>query len=224
MSEKILRLKRNVLKKVAPLLVSFLVKLLYKTIRWEIIGLENIKDKEGPFVFSFFHGRMMMLAFLYPYIKKSECVKMILSPHFDGEIGSLIAEKFGIDSIKGSSSKGSLKLLKEINKIKNCDIAITPDGPRGPFHKVKNGVIYISKITGYPIIPLSYSVSKGKRLKSWDKFLIPFPFSKGVYIIGKPFFVPQSLDKSNIESLAKSLEEEMIKIENIADMITGLRV
>jgi len=224
LAENLLKIKRKIIKKVAPFFVSNLLKLLHKTIKWEIVGAENLKDIEGPVIFSFFHGRMMMLGFIYRKLRKDRKIKMILSPHFDGEIGALIAEKFGVGSIKGSSSKGSLKLLKEISKIKDCDIGITPDGPRGPFQKVKSGVTYISKVTGFPIIPVAYSVDKGKKLKSWDKFLVPYPFSKGVYVIGKPIYVPDDLGKEEIESFSKHIEDEMVKINDLADSIAGLKV
>lgn len=224
MADRLLKFKRRIIKKLSPTLVSFFLKILYKTIRWDLIGKENIENIKSPLIFSFFHGRMMMLAFLYNIIRPKGKIKMILSPHFDGEVGSLIAKKLGIDNIKGSSSKGSLTLLKQISQLKNSDIGITPDGPRGPYQKVKSGVVYISKVTGFPIIPIAYSVKKGKALKSWDRFLIPRPFTRGVYVIGKPLYVPSDIDKDKIDVFSKYVEEEMIRITNLADKMAGLKV
>ncbi len=223
MGEKTLKFKRRVIKKVAPFFVSTILKTLYKTINWEVVGEENIIDRKDPIIFSFFHGRMMMLGFLYKIIRRDGKVKMILSPHFDGEVGALIAQRFGIDSIKGSSSKGSFKLLRELLKIKGYDIGITPDGPRGPFQKVKSGVTYISMVTGFPVVPVAYSVSKGKILNSWDRFLIPYPFSRGVYVLGKPIFVPDGLDKDKVDEFSKLIEEEMVKVTNLSDRLAGLK-
>ncbi|MCX7990966.1 MAG: lysophospholipid acyltransferase family protein [Proteobacteria bacterium] len=224
MAERFLKLKRKIIKKLAPFFVSNLLKVLHKTIKWEIVGLDNLNNIKIPVIFAFFHGRMMMLGFFYKKIRKDRNIKMILSPHFDGEVGSLIAKRFGVDSIKGSSSKGSLKLLKEISKIKDSDIGITPDGPRGPFQKVKSGVTYISKVTGFPVVPVAYSVSRGKRLGSWDRFLVPYPFSRGVLVVGKPIYVPEDLDKEKIEEFSQHIEEEMIKVTNLADTISGFKI
>lgn len=218
MSEKALHLKRKIIKLVAPTFVSIVIKVLHKTIQWKIVGKENLNDINCPVMFSFFHGRMAMLSLLYREIRNNDRkIKMILSPHFDGELGAKIAEKFGIGSLKGSSSKNSYKLLKSIQNIKGFDIGITPDGPRGPFQKVKSGVVYISKITGFPIVPISYSVSKYKMLKSWDKFIIPLPFSKGVYVIGKPIYIPSNITKEEIPSYQRVVEEEMIRITELSN-------
>lgn len=220
MSKKDLHIKRKVIKLVAPTFVSVVIKILHKTIKWKIVGKENLNDVISPVIFSFFHGRMVMLSLLYNIIRKNDRkIKMILSPHFDGILGAKIAEKFGIGSLKGSSSKNSYKLLKSIHNIKDFDIGITPDGPRGPFQKVKSGVVYISKATGFPIVPISYSVSKYKMLKSWDKFIIPLPFSKGVYVIGKPIYIPSTITKEEIPNYQRVVEEEMIRITELSDSL-----
>lgn len=220
MSEKSLKLRRRIIKSFAPILVSLAIKLLHKTIKWKIVGEEHLKNIKSPVIFSFFHGRMAMLAFLYRKIRgKDSNIRMILSPHFDGEVGAKIAEKFGIGSISGSSSKKSLQLLKKISKLDNCDIGITPDGPRGPNEKVKSGVIYIAKQKKYPIIPVVYSVKKNKMLNSWDRFMVPLPFTKGVYVIGEALEVPEDAEKNELERYAMILENRMKDIKATADEI-----
>lgn len=218
MSEKKLQIKRSVIKLFAPSFVSFLLKAIHRTIRWKVFGLEHIKGINTPIIFAFFHGRMAMLPFLYKRIRgASGCIKMILSPHFDGEVGAKIVEKFGIGNIVGSSSKKSIQLLKNLSKLENCDIGITPDGPRGPNEKVKSGVIYISRIKNYPIVPVVYSVNRCKLLNSWDNFMLPFPFAKGVYLVGEPFFIPENIAKEDFEKYAEKLEEKMKLLKLQAD-------
>lgn len=220
MAERLLRIKRNLIKAVVPTLASILIKGLHKTIRWQFYGLENIKDIKTPVIFAFFHGRMAMLYFLYKKIKRENFgLKMILSPHFDGELGAKIIKKFGIGSIAGSSSKKSLQLLRNIAKLENCDIGITPDGPRGPNESVKTGVIYISKIKNYPIVPVVYSVNKFKTLNSWDNFMVPLPFAKGIYLVGAPFYVPDDTPSDDFDKYAAELEERMKMLKMQADLI-----
>lgn len=216
-------LKRRLIKILAPPLVSSILKLIYKSIKWEIEGEKYIKGLKEPVIFSFFHGRMAMLAFLYQKIRgNSNRIKMILSPHFDGEVASRIVRRLGIESIYGSSSKKGVQLLRDLIKIEGFDIGITPDGPRGPKEKVKPGVIYIAKEKGYPIVPVTYSVSKCKILNSWDSFMIPLPFCRGVYVIGEPIFLPQDLEKEDFPKFAKILEDRMKEVQNLADQKTGV--
>lgn len=217
MSERMLTLKRRVLKVIAPPLVSSLINLLFKTIKWEIIGKEHLDGLKGPVVFAFFHGRMAMLPKLYGMIRKNFRINMILSPHFDGELGAKIARRFGIGSLSGSSSKKSFNLLKKVAQLEGIDIGITPDGPKGPNEKVKSGVIYIAKLKGYPIVPVTYSVKDYKTFNSWDKFMLPRPFTKGVYVIGEPIAIPKDLEKSDIERYALFLEEKMRSLKTLAD-------
>lgn len=220
LSERRLLIKRSFVKAVVPTLASILIKALHKTIRWKFYGLENIKDIKTPIIFAFFHGRMAMLHFLYEKIRRDNSgLKMILSPHFDGELGAKIIKKFGIDNIVGSSSKKSLQLLRNIAKLENFDIAITPDGPRGPNEKVKTGVIYISKIKNYPIVPVVYSVNRYKILNSWDNFMIPFPFAKGVYLMGEPFYVPNDTPPDDFDKYAAELEKKMKMLKTQADLL-----
>ncbi len=223
MSEKRLKLKRTLIKKFSPAIVGFLLKLLHKTIRWQIVGKEHIENIKTPVIFAFFHGRMMMLAQIYKKLRPGKKIKMILSPHFDGEVGALIAKRFGIDHIKGSSSKKSFSLLREIHGITDSDIGITPDGPRGPYQQVKNGIIYIAKTTGFPIVPISYSVKSGRCLKSWDRFLVPMPFTKGVYLIGEPIFIEPDIPKDKIDEYVNLVQTRMIEITKMSDSLAGFK-
>ncbi len=224
MADKILKIKRRLIKWIAPPVICFLLKLFHKTIRWEIRGKEHIDNIETPIIFAFFHGRMMMLVQIYKMLRPDKKIRMILSPHFDGEVGALIAKRFGIDHIKGSSSKKSFSLLRSLHSNKNTDIGITPDGPRGPYQQVKSGVIYIASTTGFPIVPVSYSVEKGKCLSSWDRFLIPRPFTRGIYVIGEPIYIDPELTKEKISQYTFMLQKKMIELTQLSDSLAGFKI
>lgn len=209
--------KRALIKRFFPYFINKINKLLFKTIFWKTQGIENGNKIESPVVIAFFHGRMMMLPYFYNTLRPNKKIKMIVSNHFDGELVGKIVSYIGIDVLKGSSTRGGVKLLKEIMGIKDFDIGITPDGPKGPAEKVKNGVIYISKITGFPILPVTYSVKKKKILNSWDKFIIPKPFTKGLFLCGEPLYIPKDVDDKALDNYSQLLEERLKNLNKIAD-------
>jgi len=97
------------------------------------------------------------------------------------------------------------------------DIGITPDGPRGPRYRVQNGIIELARRTGMSIIPLTFNASRKKIFRSWDRFLLPYPFSRGVFIWGKPLFVPRHLDGDAREQKRLLLERRLREITDQAD-------
>jgi lysophospholipid acyltransferase (LPLAT)-like uncharacterized protein len=97
------------------------------------------------------------------------------------------------------------------------DIAITPDGPKGPRHVVKEGVIRLARITGVPIFPVTFNCSRKYHVNSWDRFLFPVPFSKGVFIWGNPITIPRSANKAEAERKRNVLEQELTRITVQAD-------
>ena len=112
--------------------------------------------------------------------------KMLISSHRDGKIISNAVSHFGIQTIAGSSRKNMISSLKEIiNELNQKQvIGITPDGPKGPREKIKDGLISLIKKTDAVIIPLSYSAKIKIRLRTWDKFLLIFPFNKFIAVWG----------------------------------------
>ena len=113
----------------------------------------------------------------------------MISQSKDGEIISKIYAFFGVESIRGSSSKGATKaLISTIKEIKSgCDVALTPDGPRGPRFSIADGVIAIAQKSGAKIVVLNSQPSKYWQFKSWDKFILPKPFGKINFYMSEPF-------------------------------------
>jgi lysophospholipid acyltransferase (LPLAT)-like uncharacterized protein len=97
---------------------------------------------------------------------------------------------------------------------KNCDLAITPDGPRGPAEIVKSGVAQLARMTGRPVVPLAFFCSKAKRFRSWDRFLLPYPFSSGVFIWGEPLFYRAG---EELEAFRLRIEEALRNTTRRAD-------
>jgi lysophospholipid acyltransferase (LPLAT)-like uncharacterized protein len=102
-------------------------------------------------------------------------------------------------------------------KAQDSDITIVPDGPRGPRRQAQIGVIELAKLTGKAILPLSFSASRRKLFNTWDQFLLPYPFSKGVFIWGEPIYVDQEGDRAHLEERRILLENRLNELTERAD-------
>jgi len=137
-----------------------------------------------------------MMPFAYP----GKPMATLISQHRDGEYISRIAEVFGSHVIRGSATRGGVRAFKQmILALKEgCNLVITPDGPRGPRAQVKSGAIELAKLTGAPIVPVSFSAVRRRFLKSWDAFLLPLPFCRAVYIWGEPIYVDATATREEV--------------------------
>ncbi len=216
---------RKVIGKFFPLLIIpfiayLLIKVIRKTMRIKYFHRETIDQlmKEGKgYIIAFWHGRLFMM----PYSYQGKKITILISKHKDGEYIARTMSLFGFDSTRGSTTKGAVSALKDILRKANrgYDIAFTPDGPRGPKYKVQMGVIEVARLTGYPIIPVSFSASRKKIFNSWDSFLFPYPFSQGVFYYGKPIFVSRDSNDELLDRKRLELEKSLNKITEEVDKI-----
>lgn len=153
------KLSEKVVVVLAPLLASLLLRLLRLTCRLKIIGRPE-SEKNDQIIFAFWHGRLLMMPFIKPAVP---CAVMV-SRHRDGELIARTVKQFGIDSSRGSTTRGGMSALKDIIRLarKGYALAFTPDGPKGPKFTAQMGVIQAAKATGLPIYPVSYSARKKK--------------------------------------------------------------
>jgi hypothetical protein len=155
-----------------------------------------------------------------PFAYLGSKIHALVSSHKDGEILANVFKCFNIALVRGSSSKRGSRALIELVRLarKNCDLAITPDGPRGPAEVVKPGVAQLARLSGRPVIPLAFSCSSGKRFGSWDRFLMPYPFSSGVFIWGEPLYYRKGED---LEVFRRRIEEALSDTTRRADDYTS---
>jgi lysophospholipid acyltransferase (LPLAT)-like uncharacterized protein len=201
-----------------PWLTYWTLKLLGKTMRFKEINPEIPKTywgKRNPIIMAFWHGRLLMMPMVYKGTKAS----FLVSPHRDGQVIGKALERFGFHPILGSTTRrGASGFKKMVKDQKNgSDIAITPDGPKGPRYQVQIGVIELAKLTGRAVLPLTFSASKKKVFKTWDHFLLPYPFSKGVFIWGEPIYVDQNGNHAHLEEKRHLLEKRLNELTDIAD-------
>lgn len=161
------------------------------------------KEAHGTVIYTFWHNRMLIPA----YTHMNQLIHVLISQHRDGEYIARVITRLGFGTIRGSSRRGGMKALKEAVAIsKEYDIAITPDGPTGPKEIVKDGALYLALKTGKPIIPGVFIMKSKWKLKSWDNFMIPKPFSPVKMIYGKPILVES---KSEIPSKKDELQKAL---------------
>jgi lysophospholipid acyltransferase (LPLAT)-like uncharacterized protein len=187
------------------LLLYSLIRLIYATMRIRVEGNEvmpNLVREEQGFVGIFWHGRMLMIPFLYP----GKCLHILISSHRDGEIMARVLECFGFRLVRGSSGKsGKGALLEMIHLLKqNRDLGIATDGPRGPAEVLKPGVAQLARLSGKPVVPIAFAASRCTRMKSWDRFAIPHPFSRGVFVVGEPLYYREGEEQEQFRQRAEA--------------------
>jgi lysophospholipid acyltransferase (LPLAT)-like uncharacterized protein len=178
-------------------------------------------DSGTPAIGAFWHGRLLMM----PLVDKGKKLSFLVSPHRDGQVVGKALKRFGFHAILGSTTRKGFSAFKQLVKAyqNGSDLAITPDGPRGPRYRAQIGVVELAKVTGRPIIPLSFSASKRKIFNTWDHFLLPYPFSKGVFIWGEPIVVNPNGDRSHLEERRTLLEERLNELTERADHYFDLK-
>ena len=142
-----------------------------------------------PLLFAFWHARLLMMPMLRPPGRK---MNVLISTHRDGELISRAMNNFGFETIRGSSTRGgssaAIKAVKALQLGEN--VAITPDGPKGPAQKIQGGIIDIAAMSNVPIIAITSSASRNKRMRSWDRFMVSLPFGRIHYRASAPMFNP----------------------------------
>ncbi|QDF30078.1 lysophospholipid acyltransferase family protein [Halarcobacter anaerophilus] len=186
-------MKLFLVTKVVPFIMQLFVRFIYISSK-KVFHHPKIDSKE-PFIVAFWHGELLMQPFNYKRIRPKGKVSAMISEHKDGEAITRTVEYLGIDSIRGSSTRGGAKaLIGAIKELKaGYDIAITPDGPKGPRHSVADGIVAISQKTNARILIFNCRPTKYWQFNSWDKFIVPKPFGK------LEFFIQEPLDISSLE-------------------------
>ena len=215
------RFEKKIKTTAAPLLIVLVIKFLSLTLRITEHNPENVrqfwKKKRGVIV-AFWHGRLLMVPVLFDRYKERR-VYGLMSYHSDGEIVNRSTQLLGYETIRGSTNKGGFSALRRMIRVlkDGSDLALAPDGPNGPRHKVQRGIIDLSRLSGAPILPMAFSSSKRKIFKSWDAFLLPVPFSRGVFVWGEPIYVEDNGDEDYMENKKRLLEEGLVTITKLAD-------
>ena len=204
-------------------LASLYVRFVHATGSWTIEGEatpDKLRDEGQPFVLAFWHARLLMMG--YAWRHKTD-VNMLISGHSDGRYVALTIGHFGVSSIIGSSTRGGWSAMRTIVRtLRNGGVVgITPDGPQGPRMRASEGVITIARMAKVPVLPLAYSVSRRKVFATWDRFVLPLPFSRGVFLWGDPILISEDADEATMEAKRQELENSLLVLTERADRLMG---
>ncbi len=216
-------LKSDGLRRVLCWLGSLYIRFAHATGRWRVIGGEAAQgrwDRGEPFILCFWHGRLLMMPYCW---RRDRTIHMLISQHRDGQIIARTVGHFGIQTVAGSSSKGGAQALRAMVKaLKAGDcVGITPDGPRGPRMRATDGVVNLARLAGVPIIPATFGATRGRVLGSWDRFLVAWPFGRGVIVWGDPITVARDADADALDAARARVEDSLNAITAEADRLTG---
>jgi lysophospholipid acyltransferase (LPLAT)-like uncharacterized protein len=148
------------------------------------------------------------------YVHRNQGVVVLVSEHADGEYITRVLRRHGFGAVRGSSTRGATQGLKGLIREarRGKDLALTPDGPKGPAREFKVGALAVAQVSGMPIVPLAAGASSAWRFSSWDRFMVPRPFSRVHVAYGDPVWVPRDADRDTLDGMAVELGRELDRL------------
>jgi len=207
------------------------MRLLRSTTRWTIVREDIPKsfwDQNEPFILAFWHGRNLVSHVCWRTDKQ---INMLASQHRDGDITENVLKKLGLKTLRGSSgnpakgkmAKGGATALRNMARLLQAkeSIGITPDGPRGPRMRAGEGVVAIARLSGAPVITAAVAVQRARVLATWDRLMVPLPWSRGAIVWGEPVYVSRDGGQAEIDRARLAIETTMNRALEAADALVG---
>jgi len=204
-----MRITNDFIRKFGGLAITAVTRQWMRTLEYQVKYYDASVDPagpdfRGPAVFVFWHEYIPVLFYL-----RGHChVSMLLSRHQDAEWLSQAARHMGFRTVRGSTSRGGVVALRELIRAgRTVNLAITPDGPRGPRRKLAPGCIYASSRLGIPLVPIGLGYDRPWRSRrAWDRFAVPRPYSRARVIAGPPIQIPPDLPRAGFERYRARIE------------------
>lgn len=199
------------------------VRFVHATSRWTIVR-GDVPDrllKEGrSFIVAFWHGRLLLMPYAW---MRPVPFSMLISQHRDGQLIARTVAYFGIETIAGSTTRGGAGALRALVKALNdgACVGITPDGPNGPYMRASDGIVNVARLAGAPVLPATYAISRRRVLGTWDRFVAPLPFARGVIAWGEPIAVARDLDAAGVDAVRRRIEDALNAVTAEADRLCG---
>ena len=203
---------------VGAVLVSVLLRFLGRTLRPRFIHGDDIYGRWARgerVIIAFWHDRLVMMPFANP----GQRVCIMVSRHRDGELITRAVRPLAIETVRGSSTRGWAGGLKGMLRAYRggANLALAPDGPRGPRHVAKTGVLQVARSTGAVIVPIGAAARWARRLGSWDRLIVPLPGTRVAYVAGAPLAVARDADAAAMEAARATLERELVRVTEMAE-------
>jgi lysophospholipid acyltransferase (LPLAT)-like uncharacterized protein len=187
-----------------------------KTLRFRVEDPEDVlqTSRDEPFILSVWHNRLLLLPPVFSRCFPNRRNVGLVSASRDGDFVSILVERFGHGTVRGSTSrKGVVALRQLVDALASgSNVLITPDGPRGPVYEVNQGIIFVAQKSGSAVVPMHIEFGNAWRLKSWDRFFIPKPFSRVRVIFGSPLRIAPTADPAEFERERLAIKDAMMKL------------
>lgn len=213
----------EVMHKVLTIVFAFFFSLLLRCVcgsnRLTVTRRDIFDDyvDQGNNIFVFWHSRLFYLVYYYVMRAPRRKACMLVSMSRDGDYGAALVRRLKQDAVRGSSSRGGQDAVRKlVSRIASgSNVAITPDGPRGPALVVGEGVVKLAQMTGARIIPVSYQASRRLLLKSWDRFIVVKPFGRVHVAFGEPIHVPRRISSQQRRSCVEQVERALLELDRV---------
>jgi hypothetical protein len=200
-------------------LVAFayhLLRVWVRTLRFEIEDRARVigTPPNERYIGALWHNRLLLLPFVLARYLPQRQGAALISASRDGAILADLVERFGYDVVRGSSSRKGASAIRQLAEViaSGRDVVITPDGPRGPPYEIGQGIVYLAQQSGAAIVPVNMEYSSCWRVKSWDRFILPKPFSKVRVIFGQPHAVTPTSSEEEFEREQQRLQSAMLAL------------
>lgn len=181
--------------------------------------IQQRQDRGKPVIYTLWHGSLLPLAYVHRY----EGVVVLVSEHADGEYITRILHRYGYETARGSSTRGGTRGLRGLIRAarRGSNLVVTPDGPRGPAEVFKPGAAVTARITGLPLVAVGVGCSAAWHANSWDRFMVPRPFSRIHVVYGEPLHVPREASDAEVEQLAREGARRLQQVQDQARKAVG---
>jgi lysophospholipid acyltransferase (LPLAT)-like uncharacterized protein len=216
-----MKIRHPVLIKAVGFAVGWLVRLWIGTLRYRYRPLgpnfdPNQPNFQGRYLYAFWHENILVPA--YHYGRRD--IHVLVSEHADGQLMAEACRHLGFRVVRGSATRGGVRAIRKMRRLsRSSHLAITPDGPRGPRRQVQPGVVYLAALTGLPIVPFGIAFEWAWRMKSWDRFAVPCPWSGAVCVTAEPIHVPENVRREQLEHYRLLVQQAMDTASEAAERI-----
>jgi len=216
-----MKIRHPLFLKILSFVVAWVVRLWIGTVRYRYRPLGANYDPNGHrfrgrYIYAFWHENMLMPVYQYG----GHDIYVLISQSGDGQLIAESARHLGFKTVRGSTTRGGLEAVREmLHRGTNSQLAVTPDGPRGPRRQVQMGLIFLAAKTGLPIVPIGMAFHRAWRLNSWDRFALPFPGSRVSCVTTEAIVVPEKIDKKELERYRQMVQDAIDRATEAAERL-----
>ena len=193
-----------------------LYRLWARTLRLQVEDPNDVVAfvRNQPVIFAIWHNRLLMLPRVFDPCFPTRQSFGLISASRDGDLVSILIERSGYGTIRGSSSRKGVSALRQLvdTLAGGSNVLFTPDGPRGPVYEASQGIVFLAQKTGAPVVPIHMEYSSCWRLKSWDRFIVPHPFAKLRAIFGMPLRIAETQTPEEFEAERMRLQNAIMDL------------